>query len=215
MKKIIHLCVFMLTLLIWYGSRAQVASYGFSHQVGTFTPNSTSANPVSGVQSATSISKSLPIGFTFIYGSQSYTNFKMTSKGYITFDTSVTTANGTNNLETTTAGRPFVAPLWDNLNGTPGIASYQVTGSSPNRVLTVEWLEWGWVSSTTPSISFQVKLYETTNVIEFVYKQESGSLSSATASIGISDAMGSGSGTYLNLDSDLTNPSVTSTTNVT
>src|SRR5690606_36297769 len=41
------------------------------------------------------------------------------------------------------------------------------------------------------------------------------SLSSATASIGISDAMGSGSGTYLNLDSDLTNPSVTSTTNVT
>lgn len=215
MKKITQLCVLMLTFLMWCGSYAQVASYGFSHSIGTFTPNGSNATIVSGVQSAGAISKSLPIGFTFVYGSKSYTNFKMTSEGYLTFDTAATTFNATNDLGAATNSRSFVAPLWDNLNGTPGIASYQLTGSSPNRVLTVEWLEWGWTSTTAAAISFQVKLYETTNVIEFVYKHETAAPSSASATIGLSDEKGSGSGTYLNVNSNLTTPTVTSTTSVT
>ncbi len=222
MKKITQLFVIMFILLMGYDGISQVASYTFSEQAGTFTPNPSSATIVSSVQTASGMSKSIPIGFNFVLGSKSYSNFKMSSKGYITFDTSVTSVNSSNNLSSantsTTVYRPMIAPLWDDLSGALGIASYHLSGTAPNRVLTVEWLEWQWNNSssgTTPTISFQVKLYETTNVIDFVYRQEAGTVSSGSASIGINDPVGSGAGSYLNLNSNLTPPTVTSTTSVT
>ena len=46
----------------------------------------------------------------------------------------------------------------------------------------MEWSNWQWASGADlSSISFQVKLYEGTNVIEFVYNQEAGSVALADA----------------------------------
>lgn len=53
---------------------------------------------------------------------------------------------------------------------------YQVTGSSPNRVLTVEWKRFSVCCSSTNTNTLQVKLYETTNVIEFLYGTNGGYL---------------------------------------
>jgi hypothetical protein len=68
-------------------------------------------------------------------------------------------------------------------------------------------------AAVTPSLSFQVKLYEATGVIEFVYQQESGSVelnSSGGTSIGITTTA-TGSGSFLSLSDAGTNPSVSST----
>ncbi len=126
----------------------------------------------------------------------------------------------TNNLSTANAtSRPIIAPLWDDLDGatpTTSVVAYEVTGTAPNRVLTVEWRNWEWnyVSGTVPVISFQVKLYETTNVIEFVYREEAGAVNNGSATIGIGAATGSGAGSYLNLTSVAT-PAVSSSTSMT
>lgn len=199
------------------GSYAQSASnYGFSSSMGTFTENSGAATTISGVRADTFMSAAQNIGFTFVYEGVNYTQFKMSSNGFISLNTTGTSAQTTNDFTAAIANsRPVIAPLWDDLDGatpTSSLASYEVTGVAPNRVLTVEWRnwEWNWNSGTTPVISFQAKLYETTNVIEFVYRQENGAVASGSASIGIGSATGSGSGSYLNL-TNVTTPAVSST----
>lgn len=219
MKKITLLLALMMLAIA--GTYAQSAStYAFSSSMGTFTENSGAATTIAGVRADTFISTAQNIGFTFVYEGVNYTQFKMGSNGFISLNTAGTATLTTNDFSSANAtSRPIIAPLWDDLDGatpTTSLASYEVTGVAPNRVLTVEWKnwEWNWNSGATPVISFQVKLYETTNVIEFVYRQENGAVASGSASIGIGSATGSGSGSYLNLTS-VTAPAVSSTASTT
>ncbi len=81
-------------------------------------------------------------------------------------------------------------PLWDDLAGDLGEASYSTTGAAPNRIFTFQFKNWQWnYGASGPVISFQVKLYETTNVIEYVYRPETNSINGSFvgASIGIAD----------------------------
>jgi hypothetical protein len=50
-----------------------------------------------------------------------------------------------------------------------GKMCYLVTGSAPNRVLTMEWYGFQNYSGATINFNMQVKIYETTNYIEFLY----------------------------------------------
>ena len=96
--------------------------------------------------------------------------------------------------------------------------NYKLTGTAPNRVLTVEWKEMEWrFTATTWALSFQVKLYETSNRIEFIYTRNGGAganLDTPDASIGIT---GSTTGQFYSLDATSATPnasSVTETTNL-
>ncbi|MFP5437433.1 MAG: T9SS sorting signal type C domain-containing protein [Bacteroidia bacterium] len=196
-----------------------VSTYSFTPTTGTYTQVSAAATQLTSVQADTAISTAQPIGFTFNYGGTNYTQFKMSSNGFISFNTSGTDAITGNNLSTANAAsRPIIAPLWDDLDGNAtggSFAGYELTGSAPNRVLTVEWRNWEWNwGSTTPVISFQAKLYEGSNNIEFVYRSESGSVASGTATIGLGAPTGSGNNSYLNL-TNIATPAVSSTTSTT
>ena len=91
------------------GAWAQASSYTFSHQIGTFTPNSTSATNVAAVEADSGISAALPIGFNFVYGTTTYTQFYMSSNGFISFGSTGNTIT-TNNLSTAnTSNRPIIA----------------------------------------------------------------------------------------------------------
>ena len=49
---------------------------------------------------------------------------------------------------------------------------YQTSGAAPNRVLTIEWYNCGdYPSRSLGTCSYQLKLYESTNVIEFIYEK--------------------------------------------
>lgn len=195
------------------------ASYQFTNTTGTYTNLSAGATAVATVLADDAVSAALPIGFTFNYAGSNYTQFVMSSNGFISFNTSATSTAGNNFSTAAAAIRPVIAPLWDDLDGRPtgatAYAGYEVTGSAPNRVLTIEWRNWEWnYTAGAAVISFQTKLYEGSNNIEFVYRSESGTLTSASASIGISAPTGTGNGSYLNLTS-ISAPAVSSTTNTT
>ncbi len=210
----------LLAMFSIVSSFAQSAStYGFLNTTGTYTDNSAGATTIAGVRADTFISTAQNIGFTFVYEGVNYTQFKMSSNGFISLNTAGTSSLSTNDFSTANAtSRPIIAPLWDDLDGaTPAssLASYELTGAAPNRVLTVEWKNWEWNwNSATPVISFQVKLYETSNVIEFIYRQEATAVNSGSASIGIGSATGSGAGSYLNLTS-VSSPAVSSSISTT
>ena len=133
----------------------------------------------------------VPIGFDFWYLGVRYTDFSVSLNGVIDFSTSTSDGNtpsGSSNYgshwsnqfstaaKTMLALAPLYGDLWTGNGGTSPIATsifYNVTGTAPNRVLTVEWLNFDhWnspVNSPNANYNFQVKLYETTGVIEFVY----------------------------------------------
>jgi len=148
----------------------------------------------------------------------SYTQFKASSNGFITFNTANTLAQPTNNLKTST-DRSIVAPLWDdNRLGASGNVNYKLTGTTPNRVLTIEWkaLRWNKSGFSAGTIDTQVKLYETTNVIEFVYNRGTYQSFSNSTGIGASIGLnGSTSGDFISISDLKTSPTSSTTTETT
>ena len=191
---------------------SQVSVYGYTKTTSSYAANaSPTVIHAAGINDA--ISSAINIGFTFKYNSSNYTQFKASTNGFLTFNVANVLAQPTNNLKTSTE-RSIVAPLWDdNQTGASGNVNYKLTGTTPNRILTIEWkaLRWNKSGFSAGTIDTQIKLYETTNVIEFIYNrgtyQSFGNSSGIGASIGLS---GSTSGDFMSL-SDL-KPSPTSST---
>ncbi len=190
-SKFIILCI-----LLWgtamNQSFAQLSTnYGFSQSLGTFTPitggtilgtatnDDASFNGSSvGVQFNAAIGTGFPIGFTFTYNGQSYNNFGVNSNGWIRLDTGTfTISNSSTPLNSTFTSQNFkniICALGRDIQGKAGIGelSYVLEGVSPNQTLVVQWLNYAKfssISNTLDTLSFQIRLNETLNTIDFVY----------------------------------------------
>ena len=160
--------------------------YFFSASQRTFTPL-TDATAVTSLEDDDVFSGSLSIGFDFTFYGTTYSTLKASSNGFLTFNPAHTGGLSTNEIAGTSVTHAIM-PFWDDLDGSKTVAqaSYKVTGSSPNRVYTFEWLNFKSLeaSNANGKISFQVSLHETSNMIELVYGP--GVLGSGSnASIGI------------------------------
>lgn len=123
-----------------------------------------------------SMVRTLP--FSFRYFGAAFTRLAVYSNGFFTFlpDGGSAWSAGTSwrNHSITFSGQPAgaVAPFWDDLVATSGGSSevhQWVDGAMPSRVAHVYWegVSFYWDSGT--NVSFEVKLFETSNVIEFAY----------------------------------------------
>lgn len=201
-----------LGVLATQASQAQnVSLYTFAASSGTFTPITGGTVPADLYVATETLSKNdgisvaIPLPFAFSYGGVARTSFQATTDGYLDFS-GAGTYSQSNNADASAVGKSVIAPFYDDLNGISGTASYLVTGTAPNRVLTFQWLNWGFYTgnsaSTTVSLSFQVKLFETTNVIQFIYRPEAGAPGvTPTARIGIQGATATvnGRGNFVSL----------------
>jgi PKD repeat protein len=142
----------------------------------------------------------VPIGFSFNYIGTNYTQARLSTNGWISMNESGTTSSANANLFTSTTPNTTLTPWFDNIeDDATSTVSYKTEGTAPSRTFTAEWFRVLTYNSTaTARISFQVKLFETTNVIEFHYGSlETGSHhSSESASIGLEDATG-GTGHFI------------------
>ena len=153
----------------------------------------------------------IPIGFTFYYLGNSYTTLSANTNGIISFGGATTSAS--NDLENNGGGaRPIIAPLWDDLDMSSGQFSYKTIGTAPGRIFIAQWqnVEWN-ASAAGPVISFQVRLYEATGEIRFVYSTAPNSVNSGSASIGLT-AAATGNYNFVSLSSASGNPSLSYTT---
>ncbi|MCB0766382.1 MAG: hypothetical protein KDB95_04150, partial [Flavobacteriales bacterium] len=144
--------------------------------------NGGSGLPLSGWQVAsngddnTSTTQSLA-GTTFRYQGNLVTGFQMCSNGWMTFNTANTSTAFSNSLTSTIQNR-VLAPFWDDLVFTGQsyanrdlCARYQVIGTlgSGSAVIVMEWAGLERYNIPGPNMNFQVRLYEGSNVIEYVY----------------------------------------------
>lgn len=128
-------------------------------------------------------STTFPTGFEFFLSGTRYTSFSVASNGMIGLNAlmapTVTLAGGA-------SGRiaPFAAGItgYDMGTHTTGKVHYKVIGTYPNRVCVIEYLNMSIPrSSNTADATFQVRLYETSGVIEFVY----GNMNASSALTGV------------------------------
>lgn len=180
----------------------------------------TGGTSIPSIQTDDALSNSkIPIGFTFYFNGAPFVQVTPSSNGIISFNPYINATGSSfsdNSLENSFA-RPAIAPLWDDLSGLGGQASYKTSGTAPNRIFTIQFLNWRWnYSSSSFNISFQVKLFEADNSIEYIFRQEPNDPVSASASIGLAFAT---IGDFASLDGTGENPELnleaeTSTINV-
>jgi hypothetical protein len=111
----------------------------------------------------------VPIGFDFFFLGTRHTQFSASSNGFLRLGGTAVTG-GTYALGA--AGAPLIASLGSDLVVSPtGRVHYKVEGTAPNRVLVVEFLNMHIIFSTTPTAdgTSQIRLYESTGVVELVY----------------------------------------------
>jgi hypothetical protein len=199
MKKVFLLLLLCCSINVFAQT---TGSYSLSRWIGTFT----SIEGLPGTVSTSLISKddttqtNILIGFTFSYCTVDYTQLSACSNGWLSLTNSAVWAYPSFDNELAShmfsigGGVGFLMPYWDDLSGTitsspTATAYYRTSGTSPNRVFTFQWgtpaTQWhsylGFGDAT-----FQVKLYETSGVIEFVYGP--GNYSLKTATIGIANS---------------------------
>ncbi|MEO6228754.1 MAG: hypothetical protein ABIP10_01440 [Ferruginibacter sp.] len=213
LKKCALTSVFLLIFVINCISQS-VTNYTFASSSGTFTAVSGGTTLPGGTGTTDDgYWNAIPIGFNFWYMGTMYTTISASTNGWLTLGADITNATYTNSLSSGGSPRPVLAPLWDDLDIQSGTnAVYSVSGSAGSQVLTLQFLNNKWdYSASGNTISFQVKLHEGTGKIEYVYRQESGSVRSGSASIGIT-ATATGSGKFLSLNGSGSTPTASSTT---
>ncbi len=216
MLKKVALTALLLVVLTMSSISQAVTNYSFSASSGTFTAlTSATTATLSGGNADEGYYNAIPIGFNFWYMGTRFTTVSASTNGWLTFGADITNASPANNLAAGGTPRPVVAPLWDDLSLTTASAdvSYLTTGAAGSRIFTIQYLNVKWNSGATAAvISFQVKLYEATGKIDFIYRPEAGTVTAASASVGIS-AVATGAANYLSINAAGTAASSTSETN--
>ena len=179
MKKLFLL---MIAALMYAGSSwAQVSAYSFGSSAATYTEISAGTLLGSGTIDD-NVYNANSIGFTFTYNGIAYSQFSVNANGFIAMGATVVSSyyaisGGTSN-NVISAGN-------EDLKGNTGATlRYELSGSAPNQVLTIQWKDFRHYNATD-SYNFQIKLFETTNAIQFVYGAYTKDATSRTEQIGL------------------------------
>ncbi|MGI4760252.1 MAG: FG-GAP-like repeat-containing protein [Janthinobacterium lividum] len=186
------------------GQALNYAPAGATVVAGTYTDLGTTGSVIATSNTDNANSAAQNIGFSFAYNGSVFTQFVLNTNGAVRLGSTApaaalyydnnpaSTTNTDPLLSTTAANSNLLLPFnFDLVSGTGG-AEYRVattTGAVGSRVCTIQWKN---VSDKTgagvdaanvtqfANFSFQLKLYETSNRIEFVY----GPVTASTGALG-------------------------------
>ncbi len=112
-----------------------------------------------------------PIGFTFSFNSKSFTQFTLNTNGFIKLGADTSSATNIDPINSTDTN--LIYPYARDLDGTTTTEyRYYTSGVPGSQVCTIQYKNVKDYSATTGQYSkanFQIKLYEGTNVIEYVF----------------------------------------------
>lgn len=180
MNKILSLTFLMCGLLNSNLNFAQVSNYSFNSSSGTYTAITGTQLIASGVDDGNS--NVINIGFDFIYNGTTFTQIVANSNGCIRLGSS---AAGTPSTAISTTSNTNTIAFYSRDGKTGDAVVYELTGSSPNRILTIQYSNWYPIyNSTSIILNAQIKLYETSNIVQFVYGNSTAS-SSTSGQVGL------------------------------
>ena len=177
------LLLFSLLLSTGFGFAQSTANYVFSTNTtsslgldanGNAIDLSTGTTPLVSFGSDQGVSALTNIGFNFNLFGNSFSQFSVSANGIMQLGPTV--VSGSTYVP---SGGSVAAPKFSAI-GSDAITALQsdgggiiskIVGTAPNRCLVVQWVSYlYWLNSTAPA-TFQVRLYESTGVVEYVYGQ--------------------------------------------
>ena len=153
-------------LVLGMSAKAQVNAYSYSTSTGNALATGSFTNLL-GTFLDDDVSAMANIGFTFKFNGVNYTNFSVTSNGLIELGASAVTDY--NNVIGNLSG-PYLIPYWDdNYTDANGSVNYQTSGSAGSRILVIDYHLSYLGNSGAADKNFQIWLYETSNIVKFIY----------------------------------------------
>ncbi|GBL34776.1 hyalin [Filimonas sp.] len=112
------------------------------------------------------LSGAISIGFSFLFYGNSYTQLYISSNGFISFDPAVGNSYNAQLIPDASSPNNLIAGFWQDLDPWyGGTITYQTKGSAPNRRMLVTFTNINHYGGSNP-VTFQIKLYEATGIIE-------------------------------------------------
>lgn len=159
-----------------------ISAYTFSQSYNTYSPVTSGITYASGtIFTGDSYTASLPFGFNF--DGTIYTSLYINTNGYITFD-----YGGGDCCPISSSGfYKAISAFGFDLAGTSTFCALRsaVEGAAPNRTFVVEWENMDLWSYSGANLNFQIRLHETTNIIDFVYGSMSTTVVAPLVQVGI------------------------------
>jgi hypothetical protein len=186
-------------------SYAKVVAAGSFMTADSWTNLFVGSAAIRNSSSVTNTATGFNLPFSFKLDGTVYTRLSVSTNGLISFGSGNVAVTGSNSLTTTstTQGQfPRIAAWWDQMYITGGARNYcsnrapairwGVTGVAPNRVVIVDFRDIEVSSRSVAYSSWQVRIFESSNMIEFFYTdmnslscKNTSSRYSTSASIGI------------------------------
>ena len=114
------------------------------------------------------VSGAQPIGFSLNYYGSDYTDFFISSNGFITFDSN--SANGCCSgglIPSSGDENNLIALVWEDLDPSAGgVIRYETIGTAPDRILVMEYDNVPYYGGSDDLVKVQLQLFEETNRIE-------------------------------------------------
>jgi len=184
------LAVLMLVLLGINKTQAQVNAYTLTQSVSGYVPLSGATTNAFVAPWDNQASVQVPLGFTFAYDSNNFTQCYISPNGFITFGTASPTATNYIPLSDNTAyngatsGGVVCALGTDLISSatTPANIVYATEGTAPNRTFVVQWTNAN-RKTAVGDFDFQIRLSETSNEILLSYGNCDTSLSALTVNV--------------------------------
>ena len=148
----------------------QVANYTFSESAGTYTSAAGTTVHASGWDDAVS-ANTIPLGFTFVFNGTNYTTCSIATNGFLTFGGTVAGTTEFTPISSGTGYAGAISAIGYDLISNASTITYTTTGTAPNRTFIAQWNNANRYSSgvIAGNFNFQIRLNETTNVINIVY----------------------------------------------
>ena len=181
---ILSLAIFVVGIGSAWGQVA--TTYSFQQTTGTYSEitggtllGTATANAFGTTSLDDNVYAVTGLPFTFTYNGVGYTSFNINTNGYITFGATAPAGTVYIPISSTTAyagaisawGRDLNALF--NIGGRTGTLRWETVGTAPNREVVIQWKNFrlAYSTSTTlaPYLDFQIRLKETSNVIDIIY----------------------------------------------
>jgi len=203
--RLLGLCALALGLQLPAQAQLAYSQYTGESVAGTYADLGSTGNIITTANTDDANSTAQNIGFSFGYNNQTFTQFVLNTNGYLRLGSAAPSTayffsdpdnfTGGPLNSTNAADVNLLLPFNEDLTAGTSPTEYRVTttGTAPNRVCTVQWKNVsdkarGTKASQYANFSFQAKLYETSNTIEFVYGLATGSATTVqykTVAVGI------------------------------
>jgi hypothetical protein len=219
MRNIYKTCFnFLLLLFLTFSVKSQVSIYAFSQYTTTynsitggtvfgnvFNDDQVFVNPaILGGQGVGVSGPGFPIGFTFTMNGIQFDRLGINSNGFIMLGTSSISPfceSALSNAYLPIAATSTVLPIFQHkivafghdIQGQTSASSselrMQTIGTAPNRTVVVQWKNYRKYNNTGDDFNFQIRLMETSNIIEVHYGNFVNNINAGQAQVGLRGAL--------------------------